>query len=770
MVFSLQPIIHFFILLLWLSILPISIFISTESFSVDNSNITTNTSNKNNNSNTTIEDTKKIRNFAYLLLAATQFSSETAPNTITENKNNFDSEKMQLALEAFPDVLQMIYDGKDLNEILKQAELPQVPSFLNYFFTKVPSFFNLFSTITNIVDFPKIISSIFPKDSYLSIPINLISNMIIKLENKGLLNTLLIDKNSQTTTAKVNNDGKKIGILMLDALSDLIINKLRLDNSIRKSEKIKFINLLPSPFFSHLSNILFKKISNIKFSEYNELSILHDPNSGIDTSFMPKKIAEFLNLVLVEYFDRMHAEDKKKIIMALLDSPANSTEEDKLLVVINNVGPGLQKLLQLIANYAKSPKLVSILEKLKSNIKPFDGKLAKSIVEKNLGSKYSEIISEFNEKPLAAASVGQVHLAKLHSGQEVIVKVIRPNLRERAQREIELLKSIAKNDEVLVKFIDDTATSLKEELDFNFEGQNVKEGIIYSDPQKGIYPLKLITDKDGQDIFTSDVILMEKAPGKPMSKYKGEKLDLKTAKRKITSLSNFLSMWFDEAIFKSGFFHGDLHEGNLFFEPSAAKLTKTKKSKKLPKVPDFQIVPIDFGSVGKLNQDEREQMIHLFLSVYLQLPQNAANVFKSLSPLMTKDQYKKLIEYSKNNIFKKGSNVAIFQAIGMLINKIMEMGIALPKSFVKFNRAITFMENQIYYTNQELDTIDPKKKIARGNSIAIYQSIIKSRLLANIIRNFLGLSVKKDSPIGNNLLSSLKQEYLYGKCDLSKLE
>ncbi|MBF0314046.1 MAG: AarF/ABC1/UbiB kinase family protein [Oligoflexia bacterium] len=608
----------------------------------------------------------------------------------------YDVQKMEETMRLLPKIGNVLLAGKDVNKILENAELPQMNSRVNRLMQFIPSTLPLLGMVAN---------------QYLPYPVESVRKIV-------------------------------------NFASDVLFS-----NTVSVSDKVQLVSVLPETVLSQLSLAVTQKIGELQFSNYKEVELLRDPKLGIDTSFMPKKIASFLNLVLTQYFDHMDISDKKRIVLALAELPPGADADLKLTTIVNNVGPCLQKLFQLAASYAKSPTLVGVLEKLKSQIKPFDGKLAHEIVKRELGDRYGEMFASFNEKPLAAASVGQIHLAKLKSGQEVVVKVLRPNIHEVAEREIKLLSMLAKDDPTLSAFIKDMGESVLEELDYTLEGRNLQEGELYDDPSRGIYPLHLIKDNSGQGMMSKDVLVMEKAAGVPMSKIKGKKLTPENAGKKVQALSNFLQLWFEEALFGSGLYHGDLHEGNLFFEASRRQDQNWRRS------PDFQVTAIDFGSVGHLSKEEQSQLLALFLSISERLPSNTASVFKSLAPTMSNSDYKKLYR-SIQELFKDKS-IGVFPLMGLIVNKVLEMGSVLPKNFVKFNRAITFMENQIYYTNQDLQTIDPSRKIKRGDSIKIYKRVVKQHILKDIIKNFFFLPVSSNAPLCDSTLSAIKKEKLF---------
>ena len=155
----------------------------------------------------------------------------------------------------------------------------------------------------------------------------------------------------------------------------------------------------------------------------------------------------------------------------------------KLAVYLESLGPIFTKFGQLLSTRTDilDFKTAKELESLTDSCKPFKVSVFKQIVEKELGDSIENIFESFDEKPLAAASLAQVHTAKLKNGTEVVIKVLRPNIRRKVKKNLRLLKASAKVFSYLYKdsyrlkpneVIRDYETTILKELDLRLEASN----------------------------------------------------------------------------------------------------------------------------------------------------------------------------------------------------------------------------------------------------------------------------------------------------------
>lgn len=246
------------------------------------------------------------------------------------------------------------------------------------------------------------------------------------------------------------------------------------------------------------------------------------------------------------------------------------------------------------------------LAKLQDRVPPFPGNIAKDIIEESLGCPIESVFVDFDQQALASASIAQVHAAKLKNGADVVIKVLRPNIRVNIDRDIDLLISFAKFAERYwlrvrrfkpIKIIAEMAQTLYDELDLTREGANATQLRRNFKDSTTLYVPKIYWD-----FCRSNILVMERIYGIPIH-------DLNTLKQSGIDMKKLaergIEIFFTQ-IFRDSFFHADLHPGNLF-------VNITDKDN-----PTF--ISVDFGIVGSLShKDQRylaENMIAFFKRDY----------------------------------------------------------------------------------------------------------------------------------------------------------
>ena len=238
------------------------------------------------------------------------------------------------------------------------------------------------------------------------------------------------------------------------------------------------------------------------------------------------------------------------------------------------------------------------LAQLQDNVPAFPGDQARAIIEKSLGKPVTELFAEFDEQPLASASIAQVHTATLHDGRKVVVKVVRPNILKTIRRDLDLLYTVAglatrfwadgkrlRPVEVVAEF----EKTLLDELDLMREASSasmLRRNFAGSD--------LLYVPEIHWPLTRRDVMVMERIHGTPVSDIdalKAQGVDLK-------QLSEHGVEIFFTQVFRDNFFHADMHPGNIFVEPSG------------------RYVAVDFGIMGTLSHDDQHYLAGNFLAFF----------------------------------------------------------------------------------------------------------------------------------------------------------
>ncbi|MGQ0384048.1 MAG: ubiquinone biosynthesis regulatory protein kinase UbiB [Gammaproteobacteria bacterium] len=267
---------------------------------------------------------------------------------------------------------------------------------------------------------------------------------------------------------------------------------------------------------------------------------------------------------------------------------------ERLRRALEDLGPIFVKFGQVVSTRRDllPPDIADELAKLQDRVPPFPGAAARARIEEALGRPVTELFGEFDESPLAAASIAQVHAARLRDGREVVVKVLRPGMREVIGRDLEVLHTLAglaedywpdsrrlRPREIVVEY----EKTILNELDLMREAGNasqLKRNFAGS-------PM-LHVPEIHWDLCRREVMVMERVHGIPIS----EVARLRELGTDIPKLAeNGVTIFFTQ-VFRHNFFHADMHPGNIFVDVSD------------PANPRYAAV--DFGIVGSL--DPRDQL------------------------------------------------------------------------------------------------------------------------------------------------------------------
>ena len=272
-------------------------------------------------------------------------------------------------------------------------------------------------------------------------------------------------------------------------------------------------------------------------------------------------------------------------------------------LICEDLGPIFVKLGQTISTRKDllSDEIANELVKLQDNVTPFDGNTAKKIIEKELGKSTEDIFSFFETKPMASASIAQVHPAKLKTGEEVIVKVVRPDIKEKIIQDISLMKKIASYLDGLssdfkrmhlIDIVNDYEMVIYDELNLIKEAASAKQIKKNFSGASFIYiPTVHCT------YLTSRVMVMERIYGIPINnkdRLAKEGISFKEIAEKSVEL-------FFVQVFEHNFFHADMHPGNIFIQ----KHNDT-----------FRFVLVDFGIMGSLSEFDKKYLAENFIAFF----------------------------------------------------------------------------------------------------------------------------------------------------------
>jgi ubiquinone biosynthesis protein len=277
---------------------------------------------------------------------------------------------------------------------------------------------------------------------------------------------------------------------------------------------------------------------------------------------------------------------------------------ERLRLALQELGPIFVKFGQAVSTRRDllPADIADELAKLQDRVPPFPGDIARELVGRAYGKPVEAVFQEFDTTPLAAASIAQVHPARLKSGEEVVVKVLRPDMRAIIERDLEVLHALADLAQRYWaqgrrlrprEIVDEYEKTILDELDLMREAANasqLKRNFAGSD--------LLYVPEVYWDYCRNDVMVMERIHGVPIS----DLTRLKAAGTNIAQLAeNGVRIFFTQ-VFRHNFFHADMHPGNIFVLVGN------------PQQPRYAAV--DFGIVGTLDPRDQHYLAENFLAVF----------------------------------------------------------------------------------------------------------------------------------------------------------
>ena len=248
-----------------------------------------------------------------------------------------------------------------------------------------------------------------------------------------------------------------------------------------------------------------------------------------------------------------------------------------------------------------SPEFIKELEKLQDNVPSFSSDKAVAIIENGLGKKIDEVFEEFDREPIAAASLGQVHVAKLN-GERVVVKVQRPGLKDLFDIDLKNVRVLAewlqkvdpKSDGAArdwVAIYDECSRILYQEIDYTLEGKNADRFRTNFESTPWIKVPKVLWE-----YTTPEVLTLEYVPGVKINR--AAELDRMGVDRKLLARRTVEA--YLQQLLTYGFFHADPHPGNIAVDAEEGG----------------RLIYYDFGMMGSIPNDVRSGLLELFYGVY----------------------------------------------------------------------------------------------------------------------------------------------------------
>lgn len=284
--------------------------------------------------------------------------------------------------------------------------------------------------------------------------------------------------------------------------------------------------------------------------------------------------------------------------------PVQGTVAQRIRLALIDLGPVFVKFGQLLSTRRDmlDDELAQSLATLLDKVPAFDSKESKRLIEQALKQSVSQAFLEFDDVPLASASVAQVHSARLDSGESVVVKIIRPGIRRTIESDLRVMRLLAKGINASVpdlrrlrlqQVIDEYEKTILDELDLQREAGNASQLRRNFENSNLLYIPKM-----HWHLSNASVLVQERVYGIPVNDIDGiEQAGISRQELAKRGVEIFFTQ-----VFRDSFFHADMHPGNIFINPA------------LPNDPQYMAV--DFGIVGSLTQEDQAYLARILLAFF----------------------------------------------------------------------------------------------------------------------------------------------------------
>lgn len=471
----------------------------------------------------------------------------------------------------------------------------------------------------------------------------------------------------------------------------------------------------------------------------------------------------FLKTMFSEYFSRLSPASKKLIVSSYLGGDLNVGEIKKFELMVQNSGPQLQKLLQVVARQADlGPDMLEIFRSLENSVRPVPWVQVEDLLNKEKGN--FEFLY-FERKPLGVGTMAQVHRAKVKiQGQrhDVVVRFIKPGIADRVEEDRKILTEVAKildsNPEFrktgapkLTPIIQDITDTVIAELSQSdtIERQKLaatryeKTAFLNSRDYKNEIQFHVPRIYDGRK--DSQFMVQEMVIGKKLDKEVNLYKEIAPDMKRIL-IEEMARVWAREVMFGGGFYHSDLHQGNFMVQVTDRRIT---------------VNILDYGMGGVISKEMQRQVMVLGAGTELLNADLIARGFWKLSEksqnTLTETQFRSLVQ-------AKVAHIRAGREEGLTLERwtawAMDLGIKLPYEFVSLNRGLVIVNKLLADSGSTLTVTSLMKSMARSHPVFIYKALVLEEKISHKdliklgwaeMKDIMGLSQKVVSPVSGGI-------------------
>jgi len=406
----------------------------------------------------------------------------------------------------------------------------------------------------------------------------------------------------------------------------------------------------------------------------------------------------------------------------------------RLRVAFERLGPAYIKLGQIVSSGRGlfPDELVEEFKRCRDQVPPERFEVVRPLIEQELGAPIDAVFSELDEEPLAAASIAQVHRATLVSGEEVVVKVQRPDVARRVRADIAAMAWIAPwlvgripvaalaNPPALVELF---AETIVEELDFRLEAENMLDvaSVLHDAGQTLI-----VVPRPHPALVTPRVLVMERLSGFGYDDLEG----MRAAGIDTAELLHGMLVTFLEGAMIYGVFHGDLHGGNMFV------------------MPDGRVALFDYGITGRMGEKERHAFMRMMMTGAANDVRGQLEAFRDIGALPPDADLDELITLLKIDQPvqdpTKMSGEELAAEIQDVLKGLLAQGARMPKHLMLYVKGMLFFDGAVATLAPDLNMF---AQIARiyGYFATRHADVIAAQIGFDPSKNAIDLSGAKQA-------------------------
>ncbi len=395
--------------------------------------------------------------------------------------------------------------------------------------------------------------------------------------------------------------------------------------------------------------------------------------------------------------------------------------------VLVDLGPTFVKLGQILSTRPDlvPPDWCEEFSTLQDRVNPLPLRVIEKEIASEFGKPPSEVFASIEPEPLASASIAQVHRATLHDGTPVVIKVRRPNVRARINTDLEILLFLARSVEAQVpqaRMVDmpgvlgELRKSVVAETDFAIEADNLMRIRDNFQDFEGIHVPRVYGE-----VSTSGVLTMEYLDGFPIRDARAAGLDMKRLGQ--TYMRAAFKM-----LFEDGFFHGDLHPGNVLV------------------LKNNDLGLLDFGMVGRLSDDHKDQIVTLVLALQRRDFRTIARTFYDLGikeEPVNYAQFEHEVMEMMDRLFvgRAMADIQIGTFLRELATGCMRFKIRMPPAFTMLLKALVTTEG---LAKTLIPEVDPLTEMAPYIRMLAHRRYSSERLQQDLLGKYVAFSAVLD--------------------------